>query len=132
MLVKNYNDFVEHEKGNRLSCCDRVYLLFNQPFIVLKKLIRKIKKDRVLFRTDQINGAKYASISPIAIVKSKQGKGFGKQIINYVFEKVREDGFHGLKLLVDKKDINAVKFYRSCGFVETAQTLYFSEYTRFC
>lgn len=62
-----------------------------------------------------LNG-EYAQINNFYIVESHQGNGFGKKVIAYVIDKMKELGVKELSLEVRKSNVPAFKVYAHCGF----------------
>jgi diamine N-acetyltransferase len=51
------------------------------------------------------------------ISEEYQGKGFGKEAINLIIDKMKEEGkFNVVELGCSRDNVGAMKFYESCGF----------------
>lgn len=67
-------------------------------------------------------------IEKLYLVPTGQGKGYGKQLINFAAEKAAELGLPCLELNVNRGNTNAYNFYLKQGFVvtETVDIPYFA------
>jgi ribosomal protein S18 acetylase RimI-like enzyme len=71
-----------------------------------------------LFRADEAGFGWIDEQTPelaIAVVPSKRGRGFGRELLEALLERAREDGFATLSLSVDKQN-PAVTLYEREGF----------------
>jgi N-acetylglutamate synthase-like GNAT family acetyltransferase len=71
----------------------------------------------------QFNSSKVGQIRFMAVEESSQGKGLGKEILNYLENKAKEQG---IKFIVLDARENAINFYLSMGYElkEKAHLLY--------
>ena len=71
-----------------------------------------------LFRADEAGFGWVDEQTPelaIAVVPSKRGRGFGRELLDALLARAREDGFHAISLSVDKQN-PAVTLYEREGF----------------
>ncbi|MBW4558175.1 MAG: GNAT family N-acetyltransferase [Trichormus sp. ATA11-4-KO1] len=61
--------------------------------------------------------SKKSHISQLYVVKSKQHQGFGRMLINFIEQQAKESGVFRLTV---KASLNAVPFYKKCGFEDTS------------
>jgi len=59
---------------------------------------------------------KQVTLCKIHVAKEKQGKGYGKKIINHLKNKAKDLGYEKIILDVVKSQINAINAYKSIGF----------------
>jgi ribosomal protein S18 acetylase RimI-like enzyme len=52
------------------------------------------------------------------VVKEYQGKGIGQYLLNYVIEKVKEQGYSEITIGVEDNNENAKHIYSKLGFTE--------------
>lgn len=62
------------------------------------------------------NGRSRALLENVMVQKNHQGKGIGKQIIDWCILKAKEKNAHVLQLTSDKQRPQAIKFYEKFGF----------------
>ncbi|MBE9051305.1 GNAT family N-acetyltransferase [Nostocales cyanobacterium LEGE 11386] len=61
---------------------------------------------------------KKSHISQLYVAKSKQNQGFGRMLINFIEQQAKESGVSRLTV---KASLNAVSFYKKCGFEDTSE-----------
>jgi len=75
--------------------------------------------DRIIFDHHIMNKyGDYPSILTIGVSPKLQGKGYGRKMINLITRYFKEQGFNSYFVDTASSNINARKFYRSCGFKE--------------
>jgi len=52
----------------------------------------------------------------IAVRKDYQGKGIGKQLVNFAIQKAKEQKIKTLEIGTGNSSINQIAFYQKCGF----------------
>lgn len=62
-------------------------------------------------------GGRRAQIEGVRVHQKYRNKGVGKQLIQFLIEKARQNGCHLVQLTTDITRRNALKFYESLGFV---------------
>ena len=62
-------------------------------------------------------------IDELVVSKSSRGTGIGKQLILAVIDRCRELGCCEVEVSTEKSNIQARRFYKSCGFAEDAVLL---------
>ena len=74
------------------------------------------EKDKIIgYVSIRING-NMSEILNLVIDKNNQNKGYGKILMNYVFDKTRSKGIKSVVLDVRTKNTRAIHFYESLGF----------------
>lgn len=73
-------------------------------------------KKAVGFASYQQVDAKIFKLDKIYILKSQQGKGIGKFVIDYILDTLKNKGGHSLRLQMNRQNKNAKLFYDSIGF----------------
>lgn len=68
------------------------------------------------FASYQQQDATIYKLDKIYILKSQQGKGIGKLVIDYILDTIKNKGGGLLKLQVNRQNINAKLFYERIGF----------------
>jgi ribosomal protein S18 acetylase RimI-like enzyme len=61
-------------------------------------------------------------IHAVSVAPELRGRGLGVELMNYVLERLREQGAEEVSLKVDATNEPAIRLYRKCGFAETART----------
>lgn len=69
--------------------------------------------------------SKTGGIYGLGVLPEYRGKGFGRAILMMVIEKLKEVNASEIMLQVDADNANALKLYKSCGFVETSAMDYY-------
>lgn len=64
-------------------------------------------------------GSQVALLESVHIKKEQQGKGYGKQMIQWAIEKAKSRGCHRIQLMSDKSRMGAHRFYEQLGFRAT-------------
>jgi len=59
----------------------------------------------------------FGEIRQIYLLKEYWGKGFGKRLINWGIDKIKEYGYFRTALWVLKENVNARRFYEHLGFI---------------
>ncbi len=67
-------------------------------------------------RLDTVSLLPTCFIVDIGVKKDYRKKGIGKQLMNKIYEIARKNNIKTINLLVDKRNINAVNFYKKAGF----------------
>ena len=80
------------------------------------KIIGKVR----LEISDGIGG-----IYGLGVLPEYRGKGYGREILTWAIEKLKEENAKDIMLQVAVKNKNALKLYISCGFEETATMDYY-------
>ena len=70
----------------------------------------------IVNNTEQFTGISYCFVMDLSIVKEYRRKGIGKMLINKAIEYTKGLGFNRIKLMVNSKNKNALRFYRQIGF----------------
>ncbi|HWO96663.1 MAG TPA: GNAT family N-acetyltransferase [Bacillus sp. (in: firmicutes)] len=52
----------------------------------------------------------------VAVLESEQGKGYGKQLIQYAIEFARDNGYKTLEIGTGNSSLNQLGLYQKCGF----------------
>ena len=73
-----------------------------------------------LFNLEKIQ---YGEINNMFIKNKYRGNGIGKVLINHFKDYCREFNVYDLKVVASCKNINAIEFYKTCGFSEFDVTL---------
>jgi len=60
-------------------------------------------------------------IHSVFVLPEWRGRGLAIELLNYVFQKLREMGVHEVTLKVDQTNESAVRLYEKCGFVKKAE-----------
>ena len=60
-----------------------------------------------------------AQLEAVRVHKNHRGSGIGKKILEYVIKRSKDRGCHMIQITSDKKRPNAIKFYKSLGFVNS-------------
>jgi ribosomal protein S18 acetylase RimI-like enzyme len=63
-------------------------------------------------------------ITALAIVPEQQGKGFGRELLQWAVQDLNAAGFSKMALEVESENANALGLYRSCGFEVTNEYVY--------
>ncbi|MEF2248094.1 GNAT family N-acetyltransferase [Paenibacillus sp. IITD108] len=63
------------------------------------------------------NWNKYALVEDIAVDKNYRGHGIGRKLIEQAKRWAKNGGMPGIMLETQSNNVNACKFYKSCGFV---------------
>lgn len=66
---------------------------------------------------DEDLDATYGEIWGIYLLKEYWGKGFGKRLINWGIDRIKENGYFRTALWVLKENENARRFYEHLGFI---------------
>lgn len=102
--------------------CAPNYNLYKKDFFKNElKEIRKLSIGKYLFsRSEVMFYKKYSKEYPahlhIDILPEYQGKHIGTNLMNTLFEYLKEIGVKGLMLSVSPQNKGAIAFYESCGF----------------
>ena len=59
----------------------------------------------------------YGEIWGIYLLKNYWGKGYGKRLINWGIDRIKEFGYYKTSLWVLKDNTNARRFYENLGFI---------------
>lgn len=70
----------------------------------------------VLYSVSTVLGDKVGILEDMIIHPDYQGKGFGKQLINYALKCSKENGLKRITLLTDYNNEKAISFYNKNGF----------------
>lgn len=62
-------------------------------------------------------------LSKIYILKEARGKGFGKQAMDYVFQRARDMECESVQLTVNRYNIDSIKAYERSGFQKTGELI---------
>jgi len=62
-------------------------------------------------------GGLRAQIEAVRVASSHRGQGIGRSMFQYASERAREKGCYMIQLTTDKQRPEAIKFYKSLGFV---------------
>ena len=60
-------------------------------------------------------------IHAVGVTPELRGRGLGAELLNYAFERLREQGAEEVSLKVDAANESAIRLYRKCGFTERAK-----------
>jgi ribosomal protein S18 acetylase RimI-like enzyme len=63
------------------------------------------------------NGEELAEISAIYLLENYSGKGYGKLLLNWGLDRIKELGYKNVFLWVLKENLNAIRFYERLGFL---------------
>lgn len=55
-------------------------------------------------------------LDKIYVLKTQQGKGTGKFVIEYILQQIKNEGGNSLQLQVNRNNVNAKSFYEKIGF----------------
>jgi len=86
-----------------------------------KKIIATLQLTIIPYLTYQ--GGKRALIEAVRVDGTYRNKGLGKQMLQWAISKAQELGCHLIQLTTDKKRPEALKFYKSLGFVSSHEGL---------
>ncbi|RZK63981.1 MAG: GNAT family N-acetyltransferase [Pedobacter sp.] len=64
-------------------------------------------------------GGLRAQIEAVRVASSYRGQGIGKKMFHYASERAKEKGCYMVQLTTDKQRPEAIKFYKSLGYVAT-------------
>ena len=99
------------------------YVLLNE-----KKMLEKLENEKIFmfkivegnefagFIELEILEGEVARINGFALEEEFRGKGFGKELLDYAIEFLKEQGIKIVKLLVKRENETAKKIYREAGF----------------
>lgn len=64
-------------------------------------------------------GGLRAQVEAVRVASSHRGQGIGKKMFQYASQRAREKGCYMIQLTTDKQRPEAIKFYKSLGYVDT-------------
>lgn len=94
---EDYSDYID-------NTCQIVYLAW-----VANQVVGRIVLKR--------NWNKYALVEDIAVDQHYRGRGVGRRLIEQAERWAKKGGMPGIMLETQSNNVNACKFYASCGFV---------------
>lgn len=59
---------------------------------------------------------KRGTFARIGVSPKYQNRGIGSMLVKFILEKLKSDGFDGVRILVDISNLNAIKLYQKFGF----------------
>lgn len=68
------------------------------------------------------NIKKRGTFARIGVSPNYQNKGIGSMLVKFILEKLKSDGFDGVRILVDINNLNAIKLYQKFGFKNCGKT----------
>ncbi len=93
----------------------------NQELMVVEndtsEIIGTLQLSFIQYLTYQ--GGVRAQIEAVRIRDDYRGKGIGKLVFEWAIEKAKQRKAHVLQLTTDKKRLEAIKFYKKLGFVNS-------------
>ncbi|WP_108244596.1 GNAT family N-acetyltransferase [Muricauda brasiliensis] len=92
----------------------------NQELVVMEDaglVIGTLQLSFIQYLTYQ--GGIRAQIEAVRVHEDYRGKGIGKQLFLWAIERSKEKGSHVVQLTTDKKRPDALKFYKSLGFIDS-------------
>jgi N-acetylglutamate synthase-like GNAT family acetyltransferase len=60
----------------------------------------------------------------LAVLPEHRGKGYGKMLVNYIFEKSRATGARRIEIAMISKDTKLKKWYKKLGFIQKSTKKY--------
>ena len=95
----------------------------NQELIVVEnellEIIGTLQLSFIQYLTYQ--GGIRAQIEAVRIRKDKRGLGIGKAMFEWAIIRAKERKAHLIQLTTDKKRLDAIKFYKDLGFINSHQ-----------
>ena len=79
------------------------------------------EEDEALF-TWKDNFNKRGTFARIGVSPKYQNKGVGTLLVDFVLNKLKTQGFDGVRILVGTQNINAIKLYNKFGFINCGTT----------
>lgn len=79
--------------------------------------LMKEEKDAYIGYIGVVQKDKKMFLSKIYLASEKRGKGHGRQAIHFIEQLAKEKGCLKISLTVNKNNINTLKVYERCGFV---------------
>jgi len=111
--TKELNEIISKEfPYKKLSKENIAQRIKNPSTIILKKTFRKRIAGFIDVEVKETTGF----INAISVKETYRRKGFGKELINYALEVLKQNNILEAKLLVKKENLMAKKFYTSIGF----------------
>ena len=68
------------------------------------------------------NFKKRGTFARIGVSPKYQNKGVGTYLVDFALKKLRSQGFDGVRILVETKNLNAIKLYSKFGFNNCGKT----------
>lgn len=125
---------MEIKKLNKLNLKQLTYLeqeLFLNPFSENSCLDELTNKNRLylgLFNNNQLiayagatTSFSDADIIKVGVLKSEQGKGYGKKILSALISALKEKGITNIMLEVEHQNFKAINLYLGFGFKEISE-----------
>lgn len=125
---------MEIKKLNKLNLKQLTYLeqeLFLNPFSENSCLDELTNKNRLylgLFNNNQLiayagatTSFSDADIIKVGVLKSEQGKGYGKKILGALISALKENGITNIMLEVEHQNFKAINLYLGFGFKEISE-----------
>ncbi|RXZ81042.1 GNAT family N-acetyltransferase [Paenibacillaceae bacterium] len=118
-----YKGIIPEDFLNNIKLEDRVYYFENVLKTSAKKTALIAIENSIIGcaeigqSVDDDLDASFVEIFAIYLVKEHSGKGFGKQLLEWVLSNMTERGYRNASLWVLKENINAIKFYENLDFV---------------
>ena len=120
-LGKLREDFQEPLPEKYYSAFENIDNDSNQELVVIlnehNQVIGTVQLSFIQYLTYQ--GGIRAQIEAVRVHQNHRNKGVGKQLFQWAIKRSKERGAHVVQLTTDKKRPDALKFYKTLGFVDS-------------
>ncbi|HBU79789.1 MAG TPA: GNAT family N-acetyltransferase [Muricauda sp.] len=120
-LGKLREDFQEPLPEKYYSAFENIDNDPNQELVVIlnehDQVIGTLQLSFIQYLTYQ--GGIRAQIEAVRVHQNHRNKGVGKQLFQWAIKRSKERGAHVVQLTTDKKRPDALKFYKTLGFVDS-------------
>jgi GNAT superfamily N-acetyltransferase len=120
-LGSTREDFRFPVPASYMDAFENISLDPNQELMVVEnmkgEIIGTMQLTFIQYLTYQ--GGIRAQLEAVRIHKNHRGTGLGTEMIKWAISKARKKGAHVVQLTTDKKRLDALRFYRDLGFVDS-------------
>ena len=120
-LGKLREDYADPLPTKYYEAFDNINNDSNQELIVVEdqgnKIIATLQLSFIQYLTYQ--GGIRVQIEAVRTREGQRGKGIGKELFTWAINRAKEKGAHIVQLTTDKKRPDALRFYKTLGFVNS-------------